>query len=684
MALPAEFIYFTRDAATGKVTIYATPSVELLTPETLEKDGIQITKRRPCIVRYRGDVYVAGCYSRPVYYPYRDPRWVPVGIAPPGMQISVAAGGATGGATGTALCYVTHQHRAGPAGEVLLGESNPSNVVLLTLTGTGRAWSGLASPRERRVTHVAGYCSVNGSNYRRAFLLPYGPNTYSENLATADLTIQGPEGNYLPPMGCAFIAEFAGRMWYANTSEHPYRLWYSKGGDPQSVPLANVRDTLDRDPIVGMRKVQNILVVGTRRCMYGIREAGGDFSPMEKLDSSIGLLSHFGMLEIHNKLWFPSHDGVFLFDGAGFYFAMKDVRPYWLADRGSDERAFDASFAVDDRIGKNYFLLTNRSERPDFEGFNPGTVAYVGNYLNFERTMGGTQEQPDWSLDCRSRFDYAAFYGLDNVLYFGSEDGKIRNEDASDGDDDGDTLGKDLMIERGCQLFGEPGDDPQQGKKLDQLWAYIESETTAWSCYVMMGDEWAGSRVQPDNSLSFWKVDVVASDLTQPVPDPEGGTALADYIPETVHYLGSPEGVSGRGLVLRYRASSPVGLKYRGEGGIWSPSVAPRLEEHVTRMLLSQASLGSLSPNTAATPYLPVSGVPEDWTVTLSNADLLTYPFDVSWQWAGAHVEARLSTVASGLVATESFILAPGVSTLTISITIGANTMTKTYHFDAS
>lgn len=677
MALPADFIYVTRSATTGAVTIRSTPSVVLMSSDTLAKDGIQVTGRRPCIVRYRGDVFIAGCFSRPVYYPYRDPSWVPVAIKPPAGTLSVTAGSGTGGATGVALCYITFQHRIN---DVVLGESNPSNVVQVTLTGTGRAWSGLNPIRERRVTHVAGYASVNGSNYRRAFVLPYGPATFEENLATAQLTLQGPEDHYLPPSGVAFMAEFAGRMIYANTSEHPYRLWYSKGGEPQYVPLANVRDTLDRDPIVGMRKIQNIFVVGTKTCMYGMREAGSDFSPLEKLDSSIGLLNHFGMLEIHNKLWFPSHDGVFIFDGAGFYFAMKDLRPYWLADREANESSFDDCYAVDDRIGKNYFLITNRAERPIFEGMAPGTVLYVGNYLNFERTMGGTDEQPNWSLDLRTRFDYAAFYGLDNVLYFGAEDGKIRAEDATDGDDDGDTLAKPMLIEMGSMQFGEPGDDPQQGKRIDQLWAYVESETTAWSLYVMMGDEWAANRVQPDNVVSHWKVDVVASALSQAIVDPEGGSALADYTPETVHFLGAVEGTAGRGMVLRIRATSPIGFAFRGYGGIWSAGQAPRFEEHITRMLLSTVGLGSLTPNNA-TPYPLGVGVGDDFTVTFTNADLLTYPFNVDWTWAGDYVAAATDAVASGLTCTHTFTPTAGTSTLTISVTIGGNTMSKTYTF---
>jgi hypothetical protein len=309
---------------------------------------------------------------------------------------------------------------------------------------------------------------------------------------------------------------------------------------------------------------------------------------MEKLDSSIGVLSHFGMLEVHNKLWFPSQDGYFIFDGASFYFAMKDIRPYWLADRKANSHDFDGGLAIDDRIGKNILFITTRQNRANFEGYTaPGTIIYVANYLNFERTMGGGQEQPDWSLDVRTRFDYASFYGLDNVLYFGSEDGKIRNEDEDNGNDDGDTLAKPLLIEWGHMLFGEPGDDVEQGKTLEDLWVYAESEYTAWSAYVLMGDEWAAQRIEPNNTTSHWKINVAASALTQAIDDPAGGTQLAVYTPETTHYLGVPEGVSGRGLTMRVRATSPIRTKVRGFGGIWAPGPAPRHESELITFVLS-------------------------------------------------------------------------------------------------
>lgn len=674
MALPADFIYLDRDVASGDVTVRRTPAVDLVDSETLRQDGISTTSRRPCIVRFRGDIYVVGCFTRPIYYPVRDAAFWPVGITPPSRTLSVSVGSGSGGGQGVALCYITFQHRNG---DVVLAESNPSNVVQLELDGQGRVWTGLTdTTRERRVTHVAGYVSMNGSNYRRAFVTAYGVTSYEENVPTAGLTLQGPDGNYLPPNGVAYATEFAGRMWYANTSEHPYRTWFSDAGEPQYVGLASFRDTLDRDPIVGFRKLQNILVIFTRTCAYGIRGYGDSSFVIEKLDSSVGLLSHFGILEIHNKLWFPSHDGYFIFDGAGFYFAMKDIRPYWLADRSANEDAFARGFAIDDRIGKNMIFLTNRPLRPDFEGEAAGTVAYVANYLNFERTMGGGQEQPDWSIDVRGRFDYSAFYGLDNVLYYGGEDGEIRAEDPDDPDDDGDTLAKPLLIEGGHLLFQEPGEDVESGKQIEDLWVYMESETTAWACYVLMGDEWAARRIQPENVLSHWKIDVAASALTQVV-----GASIVSYIPETTHYLGAPEGVTGRGLTMRFRSTSPVGLKFRGYGGAWAPGAAPRHEQQITTMSV-ELDGAPITENEDDSPYTVSSAIDITLEALIAGGAVTG---TVDWVWTGDNTgsEQDILSDATGVSRAFNFGVAALVE-MVVTLTVNGASISQTFYFTST
>lgn len=689
MALPAEFFYLSRSRTTGEITIFKTPATPVVTTADLAAQGITLTGRRPCLIRFKGEMILTGCISRPIYYPVRDPLWVPVGIRPPDQTVTVGVSG-VGALRGAATCYITYQHRSG---DVLLAESNPSNYVQLDVTGAAnRVWGNLTTAtKEKRVTHVAGYVSLNGSNFRRAFVMPYGATTYSEGTPETSLTIEGPYKNYLPPMGAAFSCVFANRVWYANTSEFPWRIWFSEAGEGQYVDLASFRDTLDRDAISGIAPCQGVLIVFTLEKAYAVRFNGTTFT-IDRIDSSFGCISHFGAVEIHNKLWFPSQDGIAIYAGGGFSFVMKDIRPYWQADYLEHQQEFQNGFAVNNKTAKNYMFIIPREKRDAFEDWEPGHVAYVGNYLNFEPSMGGTNEQPDWSIDLANRIQYAAFYGLDNRLYFGGEDGAVRVEDDADGSDSGDTLQKPLRIDHGLLLFQEPGDDVEQGKKLEQLWAYCESETTDWTFAAMMGDEWSELQFEPDNVKNAAIFHRTASALTQVIPDPDGtGDMLARYIPETNHHLGI-EGVAGRGLTARVRAVAPVGLKYRGFGGLWAPGAAQRKARSITTF--SVAALATNNPPiddvalVGSTPESPITGIlgGEEYTfrTTLSNDDLVPgLPVSVTYDFTGANtIPGVADDIVTGL-ASPGYVnpgLNSGDTTLTVTVVLGAETLVKTYY----
>lgn len=691
MALPAEFFYLSRSRTTGEITIYKTPSTPVVTSADLAAQGITLTTRRPCIIRFKGEVFITGCFSRPLYYPVRDPLWVPVGIRPHDQTLTVAATG-SGSLVGQALCYITYQHRVG---DVVLAESNPSNYVPVNLAGAAaRQWGGLTSAtRERRVTHVAGYVSLNGAGFRRAFVMPYGATTYTEGTAEAALTIEGPYKNYLPPMGAAFSCVFANRVWYANTSEYPWRIWFSEAGEGQYVDLASFRDTLDRDAISGIAPCQGVLIVFTLEKAYAIRFNGTTFT-IDRIDSSFGCICHFGCVEIHNKLWFPSQDGIAIYEGGGFRFVMKDMRPYWQADYLEHQQEFMNGFAVNNKTAKNYVFIIPREKRDEFEDWEPGHVAYIGNYLNFEPSMGGVNEQPDWSIDLAHRIQYAAFYGLDNRLYFGGEDGAVRVEDDLDGDDDGDTIQKELRIDHGLLLFQEPGDDVESGKKLEQLWVYTESELTDWRFAAMMGDEWAELQFEPDNIKNAALFHRDATALTQVIPDPDGsGEMLADYIPETVHHLGV-EGIAGRGITARVRAIAPVGLKYRGFGGMWGPGAGPRKARHITTFSVAAIATNDPTPPSVAlggstpTERIAIAGGEEfTFKTTLTNDDLVpALPVSVTYDFTGGNTISVTDDIVTGLVSPGY--LDPGLNsgptTLTVTVVLGAETIVKTYYLQVS
>jgi len=547
------------------------------TADFWESQGIYSTTSRPCIVDFRGDYYIVGAYTRPVYRSLVTKLFYPAGIVPPFFEVAGTLTGTGTGVSGAALGFITFLQKLG---DRVLQESNPSNVVDFgTMAGEFRSWSNIQNTgQESHVTHVRGYVSMDGADYRMAWEAPFGLTTMVEAVATTRLSHNGPDFDHnIPPSGLQFAHPFAGRMFYANNSKHPYRVWRSKPGNPQYVPTDAFLDTYAREPVTGIWQGRNELVVFCQRNSYLIRQFGtgeNDFV-LERLDSNVGAITHFGIREIHNRLWFPAEDGIWIYDGA-FHYLMPDLRKLWQDDYAANREQFRLGFGAEDRINKVYVFFTTRPDRLEWENtlLYPGTIRYVAYYANFEPSMLGEQRYPDWSLDFLDRFDSAALYTIGGEMLIASCDGIVRKQDETDGDDDGDVIGKELIIRTGHRLMYDPGGDIQSAKTLKQLWCHLESEQTAWTVRCLGGDADAWRQIFPDNVNQFWKNDVAASGLTQALTI-SGSTYLYSYCAKSVHYM-EPEKVSGRGFTFEIRGTTPINLKHRGFGGFWAPGPAAR------------------------------------------------------------------------------------------------------------
>jgi len=580
--------------------------------EALVNQGVYRTGRRPVLVNFRGDIYLAGVFTRPLVRHMTDRAWLLAGIKPPQEAVSVAPGTGSGGSSGDCLAYTTFLHKED---QRVMAESNPSNFVDVgTLTGEGRDWSNIqATAAERRVTHVRGYVSMNGADYRMAWEAPYGVTAVSENVNTSRLSLLGPNDfrNNIPPYGVRYIHPWAGRMWYANNDEFPYRIWYSQPGWPQYVGKAQFRDTLAREPITGIHRGRNELIVFCQDNSYLIRQFGGgqDDFVMERLDSNVGSVTHFSIKEIHNRLWFAARDGIWIYDGA-FRYVLDDLRSKYEQEYCEDQESFENGFAVYDKLNKVYIFNRiptiavggSATEWEPKTGISPKTVGYVGYIAEFEPSMAGQELQPDWTFDFRGRQDSSSLYGKDNELYVASCDGKIRrqikpcelslalaayrDEGSSafsatlyGSDDDGDSAVKKLIIRHSHMLFSEPGDDLQSGKVIEQVWTHIESLISTWIFYGLGGDEDAWNQVRPDNTDFFWKRTWAGSDFSE-LRTVRGDTYVYTFCAKSVHYM-EPEKLTGRGFTFEIQATSPLLMKYRGVGGMWAPGPADRHPETV-------------------------------------------------------------------------------------------------------
>lgn len=538
--------------------------------------GLVTTGKRPCFVWFRGDLYNIGGYSRPLVRHRVDARWLPSGIRAPDSPLAVVAGAGSGGSPGEAICIITFGHKQG---DLLLAESNPSSTVVLPgQTGAGYVWTLQTAGAEARVNKVRGYRSMNGDAFRQVFEVPYGTASVTENVKTNLRTVEAPDGHNLPPFGTSFGEKALARMWYARTSEHPFRLWGSLPGEPQNVPPTNFLDTDDREAITGLAATREAFIIFCAQSAYLLRKTGeGQFDfLLQKLDSAVGCSSHHGIRIIHNKVYFPFEDGPWIYDG-GFRFIGSDIRNFWRADYQADRQPFLDSFAIDHREAKQYVLFTPRPLKPTFQGSAPGTVAYVGNYLNSEQSIGGQNAQPDWSIDIYDRVASAAYYSSLSEVLIAWTDGEIRIEDASDADDDDDALLKHLTAVSPHQCFLDEGDDSESAHEFSPLWAYVEAELNDWVVSYLGGDEAAGQQKLPDNSLFWFKKTVAASQSWGPLVV-DGTTYMAKAIARSVHFIQSSR-VAGRGLTTRFDADSAVGMKIRGYGGMYGPGPTSRPQE---------------------------------------------------------------------------------------------------------
>jgi Big-like domain-containing protein len=360
---------------------------------------------------------------------------------------------------------------------------------------------------------------------------------------------------------------------------------------------------------------------------------------VEKISPTIGLLSHFGYVDIHGRLWFPSREGVYVYDGA-FKLVSREIWQLYRQEYLATSVAFHQMQAIHDEYRKIYKLLYRKNPVSTIQ-----SRYFCGNYTSFEPVVAADQNtQPDWTMDFRGRRDSAmgmvSFGDGESKLLVGSCDGKIRAEnDETNGDDDGDSYGKALTLQTGCNLLGLPaGGDEEDGRTVTAFWCYLQSEDTAWTLRLVGGDEDAitgatqGSLL--DNVSMWFRQDVVAS-------------AQQAKVAKTIHFF-APERVSGRGLVVQIYALSPIGLQFRGFGAGVGPGPATRPAIAAVPVAANQATTTAL--NTPVLIVLPGAD-PDSGTLTYT---IVTNPTHGSLT-PGVAGQNQTYTPAGGYSGPDSF-----------------------------
>jgi hypothetical protein len=540
------YLYVTTEATTGGYTgrVYTQGSGTSTTQVTIPT-GISGANSRPCMVPYRGNVYVVGGFSRPLVYT-RFGTLHEAGIPAPNTAPTLAASGT--GITASVIGYLTYVHKIG---DVVMQESNLSAASqTLSLTNQGIAWSALPTTcPNARVTHIRGYRSVDGATPRLAWERTLGTTSVTDTMSTTvlanrtsapvfeDGTVDvGARG--VPP-AASFAVMWHDRMWYV--APNSPGVFFSKLYEPESVDVDSYIPTRDGEQPTGLGVLDDSLVVFYDTGCYSISGWGiADFN-MEKVSTSLGCVSHHSIVNIQNTLFFASQQGVCGYSGSKPVNLMaRSKREDWIADYEANPLAFENSAGADDMNG-NYLLLTVRTS-------SPKTIIYVGHYRAM--TEEGSLE-PYWTIDKRTREDYAlgmlkATGQKRGKLAFASCDGYVRQEDATDDDDDSDSYAKKLTIRTPHFFMGDQGGSVTHGRKYKALDLFVKNPNDAVVVKCFGGDDEAATAAAPQQTYTHPAV------------------ANTAYASQTSFYV-PLNTVAGKGLTIQYEVTSPVGFEYRGE-----------------------------------------------------------------------------------------------------------------------
>lgn len=524
--------------------------------------------RRTQPLQYRGRTYLVGTWARPrvrdEFGTYRN-----AGVRAPRTKPTLATASLSNGSTGNFIGYQTFLIKVG---DKWIAESNPG-VASDTYAGdgTGRLWDNLDwDPQDSDVNWSRGYVSADGALPALAWERPISSGTVTENVLTGALGTTLPvrrslTGYYnldryargVPPY-TMYAEEYHDAIFYAGDPDHPERIYYSKLYEPEAVnttpTFVNGRldepwlNTTDGDPVTGIKRQGDELIVGTTRGIDRIQGYSyGDYS-IQRISNYWNVVSHWSMRRAGplDSLFFASSQGPTIYNSGSFRYIGGNIQSWWRDNYRSDPTLFTDCFGVEDQYWETYNLLIPQAA-------SPFSLWWVVDYNSAEFGV------PVWVRDIRARKDWVSGeLQVDSTSayrerYTGSCDGKIRQEnDETDADDDGDTYLKKFTVQP-PHIYpeGDQGGHEGQAHTYTGLDLFLKHESNIATVSLFGGDDDADSAVTPS-----WTRDLKASAPTA------GKRSRVDRTSEHV----SPSKVSGKGLTLRVEVSSPLEVEFRGWG----------------------------------------------------------------------------------------------------------------------
>jgi hypothetical protein len=333
-------------------------------------------------------------------------------------------------------------------------------------------------------------------------------------------------------------------------------------------------DTKSRQNIIGLAVVHDQLLVFCPRATERVSGFTEDDLNIDIAQPQIGCISHFAVVNIHGNLWVPTHLGVYVTDGSGWFFMMKDTWTVFRSEYAANRAVYEAAWAYHDPISEVYKLYV--ADHSD----TGGKTFWVADYSVVLPQVGGNMSQPNWSYDVSARsYDSAGVLAVPGGrrvdTYLGACSGDIYLENVeSNGNDASDALGKRLLWRTGADFHGDVGGDLAHGKVWVEDDAFVRAEENAWEYHVYAGDE----ECHPGLLLTSGSTQTTGPNFDSGTIPASAGTGVdpdtgftGELEPKSNHHftLEAWEGVVGRARVTEIVGTAPIRMEIRGYQTLW-------------------------------------------------------------------------------------------------------------------
>lgn len=492
--------------------------------------------------------------------------WTPqMGLFKSGIEAPTAAPtlattgtGSLSGEVAASFTWAQYQNN------LLIHQGNPSpKTAEVTFTNDQVQISGIPSTApDPRTTHWIVYLTVDGSLSYKAAVYSVGVTSATFDISSTALfenetlpVYLDADGNPLDDIlarGVPPYAQVIG-VWHQ-------RQWYVVPGMPGVFYSAlNEMESVDEDPDrsyipmpggeypLSLGIMDDELVVFCEEVFYSIAGFGETSFSIRKVSDGLRFICPMSPITIQGMVLFASDQGICAYFGGGgngFRSLMsRSLRNYWIDDLANNVEAYQNGIATDDRVYGDYVFAPDTSTTFQYRGY-------------YRPMIEDGEHEPWWHWDRRTRRDRTIgqlFYpnSRRGLVAYGECDGKVRWDDNSNADDDGDALQKEMRVMTKHFFMGSQAGDDAHGKTYTNL-------------------DWYGKQGSVDVDLNFYGGDDTANegsptgtDTLEPLPDQPGQTTEA-----TSRSLEIPT-TSGKGITVESVAVAPLGVEFRGVGIEW-------------------------------------------------------------------------------------------------------------------